>query len=319
MGPDGYFDVFRMKPNGKGVKLMTHRKIGCPQKHNDNPAWHPSGEYIVFTAENENTPFTKEEERFAWPGTGIGHDLYLMTANGKEFHRLTSYRLTKPMRAVIHPQFSHDGRKLAWSERVRSGKSFGGGWVIKIADFKEPTPSGKPARLRNVRKIKPVGKSCFYEVHDFSADDKRLLFSGDLQPGQPHVGLDIYEVNLKTGKLKRLTDSDDDWDEHAHYSPDGEYIAWMSSTGLDIEYGSTEGVDWADYLKTELWIMEADGTDRQQLTHFNTPGYPEYMDGARCIVSDSSWSPDGKSLIVCVAWFKGNTKGIKLVTVRLDK
>ena len=47
--------------------------------------------------------------------------------------------------------------------------------------------------------------------------------------------------------------------------------------------------------------MKADGTGQTQLTHFNTPGYPEYK-GGRTIVSDSSWSPDGKSLIMTIVY-----------------
>jgi len=315
---DGYYDVFKMRPDGNGFAFLTGDGPEYPHRHNGNPAWNPDKPYIVFTAENGDSPLTPDLERYAFPGSGLGHDLWVMNSDGTQFHRLTAYALTPPLRAVIHPQFSNNGERIAWAERVARGQSFGGGWVMKLADFVEGT-SGTAPRLDNTLTLKPVEKSCFYEVHDFSPDDKRLLFSGDLQPGQPHVGLDIYELNLENQTLKRLTDSDEAWDEHAHYSPDGSAIAWMSSQGLDVHYGSTEGFDWADYLKTELWIMNADGSGKQQLTHFNTPGYPEYMGGARCIVSDSSWSPDGTRLVACVAWFSGSRVGVKLMMVEVGR
>ena len=56
IGKDGYYDIFVMKPDGSNERSLTHAKSGIPQKHNGNPAWHPSGEYIVFTSEKQNMP-----------------------------------------------------------------------------------------------------------------------------------------------------------------------------------------------------------------------------------------------------------------------
>ena len=74
------------------------------------------------------------------------------------------------------------------------------------------------------------------------------------------------------------------------------------------------------YLTTELWIMDADGSNKQRLTYFNEPGYPEYMGGKRCVVSDISWSPDGKKIIVLVAYEGTGFAGLKskIVMVELE-
>jgi len=74
-----------------------------------------------------------------------------------------------------------------------------------------------------------------------------------------------------------LTYSDKDWDEHAHYSPDGKQIAWMSSRGFTIDYG-TKGderlawnVDMSDAearLKTELWVINTDGSNPKAIKAF---------------------------------------------------
>lgn len=184
---DGNYKIFVMKPDGFSERCLTCNKQGVPQKHNGNPAWHPSGDYIVFTAEKENSP--EQYSEFAIPGTGFNCDLWVMTSDREHFYQLTNLPLY-PMRAVIHPQFSHDGKKI--------------------------------------------------------------LFSANLIPGQQVTGLDIYELDLDTLELTRLTSTLDDWDEHAHYSPDGKKIAWMSSTGYLISYSSIKGHEWARDLITEL-------------------------------------------------------------------
>ena len=141
LGKDGYYDVFTMNPDGGDVRVLTDSTDGCPQKNNGNPCFHPSGKYLVFTGQNERLPDgDRAVRRAAVPGSGLGADLFLVDIDGRKVSQLTDYPLVRPLRAVIHPQFSPDGRKLAWSERVRRGESCGGGWVIRIADFQEGDP-----------------------------------------------------------------------------------------------------------------------------------------------------------------------------------
>jgi len=310
---DKYFDVFVMKPDGSGEKCLTCNKNGIPQKHNGNPAWHPSGDYIVFTAEISKAP--RKMDKYAIPGSGLGCNLWLMDRRGRKYFPLTNYSLRPPIKGVIHPQFSHDGKKLFWAERVSKGNSFSGGWIMKIADFVDN--STKP-HLANIKTISPGRKkSCFYESHAFSKDDKKILFSGDLIPGQTPYGLDIYEFDLESKRLTRLTKTNNDWDEHAHYSPDGTKIAWMSSTGFNIDWDTVPAGKHFDYLSTELWIMDADGTSPQRLTYFNKFGHPHYI-GPKTIVSDSAWSPDGKKIVALIAYRTRKGMNSKIVMIELE-
>jgi Tol biopolymer transport system component len=316
-GYDGYYDLFVMNPDGSGERLLTHQKSGCPQRHNGNPAWHPSGEYIVFTGQNDDAE-GELNRKYGIPGSGLNCNLWLTNSEGSKFWQLTYYPTKyRNAKAVIHPQFSPDGRKLFWAERVRGKKnSIWGEWELKIADF---ITGGNTPQLKNIKTYQPGAQHMFYESHGFSSDGSKVLFCANLEPGHPDVGLDIYELDLRTQKLKRLTETLDAWDEHSHYSPDGTKIAWMSSSGLDINWGDISGGKWKRYLKTELWIMNSDGSDKQRLTHFNTPGYAEYMGGRRCIVSDSEWSPDGKSMIVLLAYeTKRGGMRSRLVMIELE-
>jgi len=297
---DGYYDllIFSMDDPDKEIYL-TDNAPGAPQKHNGNPAWHPSGNYIVFTGENEDVD--SEYDSYSVPGRGINCNLWVAKRDGTKFWQLTfhetSYGDDAP--GVIHPQFSPDGEKLLWAERVAGAKgTMWGRWALKIARFLD---DGKGPRLTDIQIFTSGDKNAFYEGHAFSPDGSSILFSGNLELGQEETGMDIYEMKLEGSMLTRLTCSFSDWDEHAHWSADGKKIAWMSSTHLDVEYPEEMGShDWLYYLATELWLMDADGSNRQRLTFFNQQGHP-HQRAERTIVSDSVWGSNNKSLLVLLA------------------
>src|SRR5262245_51329327 len=81
-GPDGYFEVYVMQPDGTGERCLTCDKKGIPNKHKGNPAFSPSGQYVVFQAEKQ---IYVGPEALATPGAGIGNDLWLTTADGDKF------------------------------------------------------------------------------------------------------------------------------------------------------------------------------------------------------------------------------------------
>lgn len=319
MGVDLYYDVYIMNPDGTGLTCLTD-SVDCPQKHNGNPAWHPSGEYIVFTAENGDVQGAAYD-RVAIPGRGVNCNLWVVNRAGTATWQLTDYETSySNPRGVLHPQISHDGTKILWAERLsnRQGTPWGE-WALKVADF---IVDEKGPHLGGITAYQPGESHRFYESHAFSADDTKILFCGNLEKDQLESGLDIFEMEISTGSLTKLTDSFSDWDEHAHYSPDGTKIAWMSSTGFDIHIGfeDLQTHQWPQKLKTELWIMDADGSNKQQLTHFNEPGHAHYLSDD-VIVSDSTWSPDGTSIAVTIAIRDGDLeRGFRsqVVLIHLD-
>jgi len=304
IGEDSYYDVYIMNPDGTGLTCLTD-SVDCPQKHNGNPAWHPSGEYIVFTAENGDVQGAAYD-RVAIPGRGVNCNLWVVDRTGSAVWQLTNYETSySNPRGVLHPQISHDGNQLLWAERLSNSQGTPWGeWALKVADFivDETGP-----HVEQIKTYQPGKSHRFYESHVFSPDDTKILFCGNLEKDQLESGLDIYEMELSTGLLTKLTDSFSDWDEHAHYSPDGTKIAWMSSTGFDIDIGfeDLQTHQWPQKLKTELWIMDADGSNKEQVTHFNEPGHAHHITGD-VIVSDSTWSPDGATIAATIAIRDGN-------------
>jgi len=308
---DGYFDVWVVKPDGTGRRCLTCGN-GFPRKHMGSVTWRPSGDYLAFTAQNEDATGERTDE-LSIPGVGLNCNLWVMKSDSSEAWRLTNMPTNyKAPRGVIHPQFSNDGTRLFWTEAVgeygwSQSPSFAWGeWALALGEFvvKEGIPS-----LRNVKKLQLGEQHSFYESHDFSPDDSRVLFSGNLIAGQPVNGLDIYELELATGDTRRLTSTFDDWDEHAHYSHDGKTITWMSGKELDVDFPSVARLDWQKYVKTELWMMKSDGSDQRRITFFNQPESPDYewfqenvFRTPRVIVSDNSWGPNEKRMALTVAY-----------------
>jgi Tol biopolymer transport system component len=293
---DGFYHIYTMKPDGSEEICLTDTSI-FPAGHKGCTEWHPSDEYLVFTCQKEHyygkrIPILRNMlDKLAVPGEGINCDLWIMDKNGSQCWQLTdlptkkSYVDPQAYTGVIHPHFSHDGTKLFWSERIAGGGEDWGEWILRIADFKvvDHIPI-----IENVVSYQPGVIPCFYESHGFSPDDSKIIFSGNLIAGQDVNHLDIYTLEMQTQGLVRLTTSKEEWDEHAHFSPDGQKIIWMSSEG----YGMNTERDWWNYLRTEYWIMNHDGSNKTQISFYND----DIAETMRVICSDCSWSPDGKHI-----------------------
>jgi Tol biopolymer transport system component len=303
MGRDFYYDVYIMNPDGTGLTCLTDA-VDCPQKHNGNPAWHPSGEYIIFTAENGDVQGAAYD-KVAIPGRGVNCNLWVVNREGFAVWQLTDYETSySNPKGVLHPQVTHDGTHVFWAERLSNSEGTPWGeWALVVADF---IIDERGPHLEHEKVYQPGKSHRFYESHAFSLDDEKILFCGNVEKDQLESGIDICEMDLSTGSLTKLTDSFSDWDEHAHYSPDGSKIAWMSSTGLDVTIGfeDLKTHQWPQKLKTELWIMDADGSHKEQVTHFNQPKHEHHIEG-EVIVSDSTWNPDGSSIAATIAIKKG--------------
>lgn len=296
-GEDGYYDVWIMNEDGSNTRCLTCDTPHIPQLHNGQPAWHPSGKYIVFQSQDPSLPHTyREDYILTQPGHGKHNNLWITNDEGN-FCQLTHIDKN---RSVLHPHFSHDGSKLLWSEKIGDGPI---DWAIMIADFVEtPTP-----HIEHVTPYQPLG-NVWYETHDFSPDDSKILLTIGTEEG--YKGFDIWEMDIKTQDLTKLTDDPNCWDEHAHYSPDGTKIVWASSHGYLYDPNK-----WQKSLKTELWMMNSDGSNKERLTYFNEPGHTECM-GAPAIAADSSWSPDGTKLVVAVG--VGSRENTRIVLIEFE-
>jgi Tol biopolymer transport system component len=277
-----YFKLWVMRPDGSDQHCLTCDNPEFP-RHSGNPAWHPSGHFIVFQAQNDFRLLGKITDYFANPGSGVNNNLFVTTYPAGKTWQLT--HLPPREGGVLHAHFSHDGNYLLWSERFSSKGGKFGLWQMKIARFVEK--GGIPSIVEE-RALTPGKQRQFYESHGFSPDDRKIFFSGNLTPNQDVTDDDVYSYDLTTNELRDLTNTPDEWDEHAQVSPSGRKIIWMTNRDL-------QRVRTPSGVKSDYWIMNPDGSDPQRLTYFNTPGTPEYINGG-ITSADSSWGPDGRHL-----------------------
>ena len=300
---DDNYDIYIMTSDGTRNRCLTCEHPDLPKGHIGQASWHPSGDWIVFQAEKNQHAHTKlgvKLRGLAAPGIGFHNDVWIMSRDGTKVRQLTNLTTKQrvldrtPTSAILQPHFSHGGTLLSWSERVADGGRWGK-WVIRIAAFQ--INRGVP-QLGKVRTLRPGVNKGYYESNDFMPGDKGLLISGNLEPNQDEFGIDVYYLDLAHGRTTRLTHSLDAFDECPHPSPDGSRIAYLSTSGFEPRGKRTKGAwAWWNWAKGEFWLMNADGSNKQRLTFFNEPGYPEY-DGRRVIPAYVAWHPNGKQLLL---------------------
>jgi Tol biopolymer transport system component len=276
---DGYENLFTMDPDGQNERSLTFKNPRLPGKHVCSPMWTPAGDYLVFSAEKHDHG---RSSRDAACGFGAYNDIWAMTADGLRAWQLTNVANDYDHGAMI-PRLSRDGTKLLWTERIagpnllRTAQAFGY-WVLAVADFKIG-PDG-PA-VSNVRHLQP-GPLGFYEGADWSPDGQKVLFTSSLATDNAWKS-QLFRVDLATGALEQLTN--DTYNEHPRYTPDGQTILWMSRTGARLS-----GTDW--------WLMAADGSSKRRLTYFEEPGHTQ-SSGSSVWPGSVAWDPTGR-------WFYGD-------------
>ena len=295
------YEIFTMTPDGKNVTCLTCNKKALENcGHRGQPYWHPSGNYLIFTAENKNYK-RKGIGVTSLPGVGRNHNIWIMNSNGSQFWQITDYPENW---GAIRPSFSHDGTKICWSEEysmekyprgsfwgwlnllLRPGEELGL-WRIKMANisFENGTP-----KIYDIKSIElPRGLSLL-EGEGFTPDDDGFICSiCDLAEngGRAFWG-DIYIVDFKGNIVKRLTFTPYQHDENAEFSPDGSKIVWSHSPGF--------GREGYPGIGEELYLMEADGSNKIRLTYFTNLSYPEYDKYAKHC-AEITWSPDGKNIV----------------------
>jgi Tol biopolymer transport system component len=275
-----YFDVYVLRNDRPDECLTCGKDIAGLRKNKGNPAWHPSGNYIVFQAETDEST---AEAKLSNPGRGVNNVLWLTNPSGTAF-----WQLTLPSASalgVLHPHFSEDGQWLSWSEMVERGNpvvpgKLAGYWRLMTAKL---DTSGAAPRLVDIKPQQPAMPQGFYENHGFSPDGGKLIFSSNAARSGllGRINNDIFTLDLKTNALTQLTRTD--YNEHAGYFPSGAKILWMSSRNVPGQ-------------GTDLWIMNPDGSGEQRLTYLNDRRCPEYVP-ERVIMADSSVNARGDRIV----------------------
>ncbi|MGE5277223.1 MAG: LpqB family beta-propeller domain-containing protein, partial [Acidobacteriota bacterium] len=243
--------------DGSGARSLA----GFPGLDLKAPRWTPDGRAILAVqgAGASTTPglihwlsadgrqhrvFSPPESRgelssIAWSS---GRMVYMQGASATSATRTVTGRvlLQEPgsSRAKVLLQVSNFGETL---------DVLGSGRLIFDADFSHQNLREVPAP--DQRRAAPArwitrGRSSDREP-TYSPDGQRLLFASD-RGGN----LDIWEITLANGALRRLTDDPaEDWDPAL--SPDGKRLVWSSNRSGHFE----------------IWTADPDGSDPRLVTH----------------------------------------------------
>ena len=269
-------------------------------RHKLQPRWHPSGEWIVLAGERQDYPkpfFSTPALLEGWVQSGLWVNIYMTRPDGSEWHQLSDFGHQRGD-GFTGVAFTPDGKQAVWAQIV-SGNLFNsifGTWELILADLAQDS-DGAPSFL-NPRNITPQGAK-WVEVGNFSPDGRSLLLTADIGL-KDQQGMDQFVLDVPTGTITNLTNSPNIWDEHGRFSPDGQKILFMSSYPFQADRFSNNVL----FLKTEFMLMNKDGSGLRQLTHFNSPNYPEANTLSRgSVAANGEWTPDGTSATVLNLFF----------------
>jgi dipeptidyl aminopeptidase/acylaminoacyl peptidase len=238
-----------------------------------SPAWSPDGTALSFISSREFLDDSLKRhagtpQLFLLPMDGgeaipvtlleNGVDEYAWSPAGTSIAVLSDEELTPEKQAENDAKAK---RKMDWTSSLdpKQGKD------LNIVD----------AATRTVKKITTLDRGA--SAMSWSPDGTLIVYqtnrTGEYNDDQK---FDLWTVDLK-GTKKQLTASPGP-ETHPRFSPDGRSIAFITQTVPDIEFA-----------KTELSIMNADGTQRRSLT----ASFP-YS------VTAFAWDPDGASIVALV-------------------
>ncbi|MFB3827307.1 MAG: TolB family protein [Bryobacteraceae bacterium] len=291
------FRIYRIRPDGTGKECLT-----CDRKETPRNAgaanFDRSGRFLLFSAE-KSKHFPVLGKQIVGPGAGTFNDVFVMESQTRAIYRLTNVASGIRAGGSLYPKFSHDGSRIAWCDLQGKGEARNrfGQWRIAVAPFlASPQPQlGKIQYYNSAEQ----GLS-FCEMQAWTNDDSGLIFAGAPLPGQDGYTSDVCRLDLSTGRITRLTETSGlngepaEFEEHAAISS-ADRLAYMSSKPHGVDFNS----NFLLWLKSDLWIANADGSEARQVTFYNVPGHPEY-DGRRVMVSEMGWSPDGRQLVARV-------------------
>ena len=188
------------------------------------PVWSPAGDRIAY--------FSRRD----FPGQDQRNEIYVANADGSEQRRLTDNAWED-----ITPDWSPDGRRLAWIS------SLDGPPHVFVMD----ADGNEPRQLTDG--IAPD------DAARWSPDGSRILFVSYLDGADPLMlgqgNAEIFTVADDGMPAVNLTNNPY-WDGYPAWSPDGSQIAYSVNNGREFN----------------LWVMNADGRDRRELAGANGVG-----------------------------------------------
>ncbi len=120
--------------------------------------------------------------------------------------------------------------------------------------------------------------------------------------------IDLYSMNLDGTHPKQLT-HEEGYDGGAYYSPDGSEIVYRASRpeGDELtEYRDLLKQGLVKPTKLEIYVMNADGSNKRQVTHLGAASFSPY------------WAPDGEHIIFSSNYLDPKGRAFDLFMIKKD-
>ena len=296
-GEDGRYDVYVTSTDRLAERCLTCEMYAFRKDNVLNPVWHPAGERLVVQVQShpKRLKFVADPLQLLTPDRALHSELYDIDRKGKHFTLLT--RFGDNGTAVLDPHFSFDGERLLWSERIKARKGRYGAWQLRSGRFRV-----NRVGIAKLKKIKshPAPADALIVPQGYTPDDRGALVAANLEPGQSPDTLDLYRLSFDGGEPERLTHSRGGVEEHVRLAPTGRHLAFTSNAEIR---GTEPGQSVPPTARRELWLMDADGSNKRRLTFFNDPKSDHSL--GHTYVGDLAWSPRGDQIAVHVLWGAG--------------
>jgi len=248
---------------------------------------------LTFGGQNAEAYFSSDGKRLIFQSTRDGHEcdqIYTMNIDGSDVKMVS----TGDGRTTCSYFFPGDKRILYSSTHLGAKQcpprpDFSGGYVWAVYDtFDIFTAKPDGSDLKQLTNVPG------YDAETTISRDGKLAFTS-----KRDGDLDIYTMDADGKNVKRLT-NELGYDGGPFWSYDGKQIVYRA-------YHPQTEKEKADYIALlnqnlirpttlEIWVMNADGSNKRQVTHLNAASFAPYFfpDGKRIIFASNVADPKGR-------------------------
>jgi Tol biopolymer transport system component len=228
--PTGDREIFVMNPDGTELKQLTFNTVADSQ-----PTLSPDGQKIVFVSSGAQSSNTQGD-----------NEVYLMNSDGTDQQNLTN---TTGGINDLQPDFSPSGKKIAFKSFGKQSSNLQGDDDIYLMNSDGTDRQNLTDTSGDILDFDP----------DFSPNGKKIAYgSAGAQSSNPEGDDEVYVMDSDGSGQQNLTDTNDNIsDFDPDFSPDGKKIAYAS---FGVQSSNSQG-------DTEIYVMDSDGTDRQNITN----------------------------------------------------
>lgn len=271
---------------------------------------------LTHAGENAEAYFSADGQRLifqaTWPGITECDQIYTMDLEGRDLRQVS----TGVGRTTCGYYFPAGDRVLFGSthhvsEACPAKPDYSRGYVWPLDDYEIYTARPDGSDLRRLT------HSPGYDTEATISPDGSTIVFTSVRGGD----LDIYTMNADGGDVRQLT-SEVGYDGGAFFSADGTQIVYRA-------YHPTDAAELADYRsllsaglirpgKLDIWVMNADGSNKRQLTSNGAANFAPFFhpSGRQIIFSSNMADPRGRNFDLYLINTDGT--GLERVTVHPD-